>query len=93
MAEDLIEAARTCRQNGATKVAISSITPRSSFHFQLYRKQLNDQLRELCTDNGFDFIDSNEIVLKNHILRDGVHLNNAGTELLRRNFLNYLDSC
>ena len=92
VANDIIEAGRVCEQNGVTKVAISSIPPRQSFHFQLYRKELNDKLRVLCESNGFDFIDNSNIILRDHILRDGVHLNQYGNELLRRNLLTYFNN-
>lgn len=92
IAEDVIEAGRICKQNGANSVAISSIPPRESFHFQIYRKELNDLLRVLCERNGFEFIDNKNIILKDHVLRDGVHLNMSGTELLRQNFLSHVNN-
>lgn len=92
IAGDIIEAGRLCRQNGVTKIAISSIPPRMFFHFQLYRKELNDLLRVQCASNGFDFIDNKNIILKDHLLRDGIHLNAYGTEVLRGNFLNFLNN-
>ena len=92
VAQDIMEAGRLCKQNGVNTVAISSIPPRESFHFQLYRKELNDLLRVQCLSDGFHFIDNKNIILKEHILRDGVHLNLHGTELLRTNFLNFLNS-
>ena len=92
IAEDIIEAGRICKQNGANSVAISSIPPRQSFHFQIYRKELNDLLRVLCERNGFGFIDNKNIILKDHVLRDGVHLNMSGTELLRQKNLSHVNN-
>ena len=89
---NLIEAGKKCKHLGVKTVAIGSILPRTHFHYQLYRKETNDLLRKECTKNGFKFIDNNNIILAEHIQRDGVHLNSAGTEILRENFLSYVNN-
>ena len=86
VANHIIESGRICAQTGA-KVCISSILPRSDFHLQLKRKELNDLLCGLCAANNFIFIDNSNIVLSKHILPDGVHLNEAGTYLFAGNLL------
>ena len=91
VAADIIQAGITCKRSGATSVLISSILPRRPFHYQLYRHEVNVILRKECEQNGFIFIDNNNIILKDHICKDGVHLNDCGTELLRSNFLSYLN--
>ena len=53
---------------------------------------MNDLLRKECLRYGFKFIDNSNIVLSKHILRDGVHLNGAGTDILRDNFLKYINN-
>ena len=74
------------------RVAISSVLPRSSFYYQGYRQEINDLLRKECSKYGFHFIENKNIILKNHILKDGVHLNFTGTGLLRDNLLEFVNS-
>ena len=90
--KDIIEAGHVCKDNGVNTVAISSIPPRKFFHFQLYRKVANDLLRVECAKHGFVFIDSKGIVMREHLLRDGVHLNPSGTEVLRKIFLEFINN-
>ena len=92
IADDIIEAGRVCMQHGVKTVAISSIPPRNSFHFQLYRKELNDLLKVKCDNNGMQFIDNKTIILKYHVLHDGVHMNANGSEILRDNFLSFINN-
>ena len=67
--------------------------PRSNSKFQGNRHQLNKMLKELCiSENGINFIDNDNIVLRPHGHPDGVHLNERGTDLLYANLLNVLDS-
>ena len=89
IANHIISAARICARTGA-KVCVSSVLPRQDFHMQLKRKELNDILRGLCARDGYMFIENNNIVLSQHILPDGVHLNDKGTELFSMNLLNAL---
>ena len=65
---------------------ISSVLPRKGFHFQLYRKELNDILRELCKMFNFIFIENDNIWPEFHLVEDGVHLNDKGSKLLCKNF-------
>ena len=66
---------------------ISSVLPRSNALFQGNRHILNMILRERCDENGFIFVENEDIVLRPHGHHDGVHLNEDGTELLHRNLL------
>ena len=92
IANDLIEAGTNGKNLGATKVCISSVLPRADFHHQLKRHELNKVLKDLCTINGFQFIDNSNIRLDTHILPDGVHLNISGTKLLQSNILMHLNA-
>ena len=75
-----------------SKVFISSVLARQLAYLQSRRKELNDILRNLCLLHNFTFIENENIILKEHILKDGVHLNNNGTVLLARNFLKHLNA-
>ena len=91
IANDIIQAGRICAESGA-KVCISSVLPRSDFFLQLKRQELNGILRGMCAWNGFNFVENNNIILSKHILPDGVHLNQSGTELFSNNLIDCLNN-
>ena len=92
IANDIIDAAHECRRYHVKEIWISSVLPRSSAVYQGRRSQLNKILKDLCYLYDFKFIENENIVIRNHILKDGVHLNNEGTIQLARNFLRCLNS-
>ena len=89
--ESIIEAGNICRGYGVDNIFISSILPRSSSYYQAKRKKCNDELKIRCTENGFTFIDNSNMVLYDHVSRDGVHLNRSGSSLVCRNILKCLN--
>ena len=92
VANCLLEGGLRCReQYGVKKVFISSILPRSNSQFQGNRHRLNIMLKEMCHENQITFIDNNNIVLRQHGHRDGVHLNEEGSDMLCANLLNVLN--
>ena len=74
-----------CARYNVSKVIISSVLPREEAYMQLRRKEVNDLWRNWCEINNFTFIENKNIILCKHILRDGVHLNNVGSDLLANN--------
>ncbi len=90
LANGIMAAGRACAKPGVT-IGISSILPRADFHLQLKRQEINTLLQGMCVKNNFAFIDNSNIVLSEHILEDGVHLNNVGTELFSSNLLKFLN--
>ena len=93
VASKLVEGGLLCRDvHGVNQVYISSIMPRSNSVFQGNRHRLNNILRDMCKESNFIFIDNSNIVLSKHGHQDGVHLNVEGSELLRENLLNVLNS-
>ena len=53
--------------------------------------RINSLLKNLCLDNGLDFIDNNNVNFK-HLGRDGLHINKDGQCRLALNFINYIKS-
>ena len=94
IANHLIEGGRMCKENyGVTEVYISSILPRAFGHFQVNRHLLNCLLKRLCEENDLHFIDNSEnIILKHHVGRDGIHLNKVGSQLFMKNILECLNN-
>ena len=93
IADHIIDMGLMCTRYHVSNIFISSVLPRSAAYMQARRNQLNKILRELCKAHGFTFIENENIVLKEHIWKDGVHLNNQGSDLLARNFLFHLNAC
>ena len=90
LANEIVGAGKLAVRLGAT-VAVCSILPRASFHLNLKRWETNILLRGLCQSNNLTFIDNKEIVVGKHLLKDGVHLNTAGTQILSSNIIKCLD--
>ena len=91
IANNIVEAGIVCRTLGAKRVMVSSVLPRSDFHLQLKRQELNKVLESLCELNNFIYIPNKTLVLSKHICHDGVHLNDSGSKLLQDTFLEYLN--
>jgi hypothetical protein len=90
IANELIEAGITCKNHGASKVIIASVLPRTDFHCQIKRVQVNKLLKDLCAIHNFIFMNNGNMSLS-HVSYDGVHLNNSGSEQLLSNLLWYLN--
>ena len=91
IANHIIDAAVVCRKYDVRNIFISSVMPRNLPYMQHRRRDLNMLLKNLCTINNFIFIDNSNILLKEHISNDGVHLNHSGTVILANNLLQYLN--
>ena len=72
------------------KVVISSILPKKNIALTRLTRQANDSLREQCVLNGFGFISNNNIS-KTHLWKDGIYLEDLGTNILAGNFVDFLN--
>ena len=79
-----------CKSHGVSKVYISSMLVKKNPKLNLVIRTVNDQLRELCEMNGFLFI-NNDMTTTYHLWRDGIHLQDIGTNILFRNFYQVLN--
>ena len=52
---------------------------------------INSFFKNLCSDNGVDFIDNDNVNFK-HLGRDGLHINKDGQRRLTLNFINHIKS-
>ena len=87
---DVIESGKLCKEYGVKHVYISSFLPRRSLHYQSRRIELNEMLRNQCKANGFVFMAHSNITMKDHLAKDGVHLNADGSSVLCRNIIYHL---
>ena len=54
------------------------------------RYQVNDSLREQCVLNGFGFI-CNDNISRTHLWKNGIHLEDLGTNIPAGNFVDFLN--
>ncbi len=92
IARHIEEMGRLCKQYGVTRVCISSIMPRTDFHVQLKIWEMNNVLKDMCLQNNFEFIENKNVVLSEHVWKDGVHFNNEGTNVFFDNILECLSN-
>ena len=66
------------------EVAISILSKKNIALIRLMQ-EVNDSLREQCILNGFGFI-SNDNISRTHLWKDGIHLEDLGTNIVAGNF-------
>ena len=91
IAADVIESGLICRGYGVKNVFISGVPIRRKYYLQNRCAELNTILRELCKLHDFTFIDNSAIKLE-HLQNDGVHLADEGSNILRDNYIHFLNS-
>ena len=82
--EDTLRIANSCRNHNINKVFVSSILP--SLRTSIDIEKINNELKNLCFRNGFEFIYHQQITTS-HLWEDGVHLTNRGKSILANNFV------
>ena len=87
---DSISIGKSCIDIGVKKVVIPSILPKKNIALTRLIWQVNDSLREQCVFNGFGFI-SNDNISRTHLWKDGIHLEDLGTNILAGNFVDFLN--
>ena len=86
LATKIIDLGLSCRKQGADTVFISGVTVRKYEYTWERCRLLNQQLKEMCTQNNFIFVDNSNVNYVDHLC-DKVHLNTAGTAILANNYL------
>ena len=88
LVNEIIDIGRKCIDHGTEKVFISSILKCSRIIPDRIRN-VNELLKGKCIEFGFIYIDNNMIMI-DHLWKDGIHLTNQGKTLLARHFINSL---
>ena len=76
--------------NLVVKKVIISILPKNNISLTRLIGQVNDSLNEQRVLNGFGFI-SNDNVLRAILWKDGIHLEDLGTDILAGNLVDFLN--
>ena len=87
---DIINIGRSSIDLGVKEVVISLILSKKNIALTRLIRQLNDSLREQCVLNGFGFI-SNDNILRTYLWKDGIYLEDLGTNILVGNFVAFLN--
>ena len=87
---DIINIGKSCINLGVKEVVISSILPKKNIALTHLIQQVNDGLGQQWVLNGFGFI-SNDNISRTHLWKDGIHLEDLGTNILAGNFVDFLN--
>ena len=87
---DIINIGKSCTDLCVKRVVISSILPKRNIALTHLILQVNYSLRKQCILNGFGFI-SNDNISRTHLWKDGIHLEDLGTNILAGNFVDFLN--
>ena len=93
IAKDVIKCGEVCQSAGVNNICISSILPFKGRRAELTINNINHQLAKLCLEKSYDFILNDNIIFDNDNILfygDGLHLNEAGRNILMENFSSYL---
>ena len=89
IAESFIDIAKECVRLGVKDVFVSSVTVNTR-RSSAFISAVNNILQDKCATHQFHFIDNSNIK-KEHLWKDGLHLNRSGKDLLMNNFLRSLN--
>ena len=87
---DIINIGQSCIDLGVKELVISSTLPKNNIALTRLIRQVNDSLREQCVLNGFGFI-SNDKISRTYLWKDGIHLDDLGTNILAGNLVDFLN--
>ena len=90
LTRDIINIGKSCIDLGVKEVVISSILSKKNIALTRLIRQVNDSLREQCVLNAFGFI-SNDNISRTQLWKDGIHLEDLGTNLVAGNFVDFLN--
>ena len=85
---EIIDIVETCRRGGVQTIFISSLTCRPSYQREI--NEINNLLKYYADIYNFTFID-NVRIRKEHLWKDGVHLNDEGISILTNNYITHLN--
>ena len=84
IAESVIDITKECVRLGVKDVFVSSVTVNTR-RSSAFISAVNNILQDKCATHQFHFIDNSNIK-KEHLWKDGLHLNRSGKDLLMNNF-------
>ena len=86
IANEIIQLGQSIKRN-ENEIMYSSITARND-RYQEKAMDVNNELKLLCHENNYEYIDNSNIRTRYHICDDNLHLNEHGSVTLGKNFVN-----
>ena len=86
--KEIFEVVKECENAGVNEIYVSSITSRPEHQYKI--NKINLLLSEHSYEEGFKFIDNSNIK-PCHLWKDKTHLLKEGSQILKNNFLDYLN--
>ena len=87
--DNLKQVGLKCKSDGVTRVLISKIVVSNKLR-SAYILNVSQCISNICRENSFVFIDSNNIPTSS-LFRDGLHLLEIGKRILANNFIDNLN--
>ena len=91
IARNVIKIDLNCKNYGVNDVVISSVLVKKNPNLNALIRRVNDLLRDLCSMNGFGYI-CNDAITTEYLWKDGIHLQDLGTNILSSNFITFVNS-
>ena len=93
IARNIIKIGLNYKNYGVNDLAISSILVKKNPNLNVLIQRRNNLLRDLCSVNGFGYIYIyNDAIAAEYLRKDGVHLQDLGTDILSYIFIKLLNS-
>ena len=90
LAAKIINIGKKCYEYGVQEVIISSVLIKRSIRLSAMIRQLNDILSESCKNNGMYYM-SNDMIDRDLLWKDGIHLTDRGTRVLAGNMVDLIN--
>ena len=92
IARNIIKTGLNCKNHGVNDVVISSVLVKKNPNLNALIRRVNDLLRDLCSMNGFGYI-CNDAITTEYLWKDGIHLQDLGTNILSSDLITKLPVC
>ena len=86
--KNILQVARSCQNHNVRKIFISAILPNRKKTVDI--GNINHQLKKLCIDHNFEFID-HPLITSAHLWIDGTHLLDTGKVILANKFADVIN--
>ena len=90
-ARNIIKIGLNCKNHGVNDVVISSVLVKKNPNLNALIRRVNDLLCDLWSMNGFGYI-CNDAITTEYLWKDGIHLQDLGTNILSSNFITFVNS-
>ena len=90
-ARNITKIGLNCRNYGVNDVVISSILVQKNPNLNTLIRRANNLLRDLGSMSDFGYI-CNDAITTKYLWKDGIHLQDLGTNILSSNFIKFVNS-